>query len=69
MSNSSDSDEMRDEYDFSKGTRGKYTERLKAGSSVVVLEPDVAAEFENSEAVNKALRVYLARKKSEEGAA
>ena len=69
MSSSPDSDEMRDEYDFSKRTRGKYAERFKAGSDIVVLEPDIAAEFDSSEAVNKALRVYLARKKSEEGAA
>jgi hypothetical protein len=69
MSSSTESDEIRDEYDFSKGTRGKYAERFKAGSNIVVLEPDIAAEFENSDAVNKALRVYLARKKSEEGAA
>lgn len=71
MSNSdrSDSSEMRDEYDFSGGTRGKYAERFKQGSNVVVLDPDVAAEFPTRESVNKALRVYLARRKAEEGAA
>ncbi|MCL5670733.1 MAG: hypothetical protein M1423_05470 [Acidobacteria bacterium] len=35
--------------------RGKYYERVKASSNVVVLEPDVAAVFPNSAAVNKAL--------------
>jgi len=60
---------MRDEYDFSGGVRGKYAERFKQGSNVVVLDPDVAAEFPTRESVNKALRVYLARRKAEEGAA
>jgi hypothetical protein len=60
---------MREEYDFSKGVRGKYAERFRQGSNVVVLDPDVAAEFPTRESVNKALRVYLARKKTEEGAA
>ncbi len=61
--------EMRDQYDFSKGVRGKYAGRFEQGSRVVVLDPDVAAEFPDAEAVNKALRVLLARKKNEEGAA
>jgi len=61
--------EMRDEYDFSKGVRGKYSDRFKEGSNVVVLDPDVAAEFPTPESVNKALRVYLKRRKDEEGAA
>ena len=62
-------DEMRDEYDFSRGVRGKYTERFESGPNVVLLDPDVASEFDSSEAVNQALRAYLARKRSEEGAA
>lgn len=61
-------DTMRDEYDFSQGVRGKYIERLKKGSNVVVLDPDVAAEFSSSQEVNRALRVYLKRKR-EQGAA
>jgi hypothetical protein len=48
--------EMRAEYDFSEGQRGKYAARFKEGAIVVVLEPDVAAVFPNSEAVNAALR-------------
>lgn len=51
--------EMRDEYDFSTGTRGKYAERYAKGSNVIVLDPDVAAEFNTSEAVNRALRDQL----------
>jgi hypothetical protein len=48
--------EMRPEYDFTGGTRGKYAERFARGSNVVVLDPDVAAAFPTSEAVNAALR-------------
>jgi hypothetical protein len=47
---------MRREYDFSGGVRGKYAKRYAAGSNVVVLDPDVAAVFPDSEAVNSALR-------------
>ena len=48
--------ELRAEYDFSDGQRGKYAARFKEGTRVVVLEPDVAAVFPTSEAVNAALR-------------
>jgi hypothetical protein len=47
---------MRSEYDFSKGMRGKHAARYAAGTNVVVLEPDVAAEFQTAEEVNEALR-------------
>ncbi|MHB8513614.1 MAG: hypothetical protein ACYDCC_15770 [Actinomycetota bacterium] len=58
MSNSrkKSDNEMRDEYDFNNGARGKYAERFAKGSNVVVLDPDVAAEFKTREDVNKALR-------------
>jgi hypothetical protein len=52
----SESPAMRDEYDFSLGVRGKYATRFAEGSNVVVLEPDVAARFPDSRAVNQALR-------------
>jgi len=48
--------ELRPEYDFSKGVRGKYAAQYREGSNVVVLEPDVAETFKTSEAVNEALR-------------
>ena len=48
--------DMRSEYDFSKGVRGKYAKKYHQSSNVVILEPDVAARFPNSEAVNQALR-------------
>jgi hypothetical protein len=48
---------MEPEYDFRGGVRGKYAERYGAGSNIVVLEPDVAEVFSDSESVNQALRV------------
>ncbi|MGH9447142.1 MAG: hypothetical protein ACRD3O_15610 [Terriglobia bacterium] len=54
----STSDELRAEYkrsDFKKLERGKYYERVRASSNIVVLDPEVAALFPNSAAVNKAL--------------
>jgi hypothetical protein len=50
---------MRPEYDFSGGVRGKYVQRFREGTNIVVLEPDVAAEFKDSAAVNDALRKIL----------
>ena len=49
-------DEMRPEYDFSGAVRGKYYERFRQGSNVVILDPDVSAAFPNSASVNQALR-------------
>lgn len=53
-------DEMRAEYDFSKGVRGKYYQRYRQGTNLVLLEPDLAKVFRDSEAVNVALRQFLA---------
>jgi hypothetical protein len=50
---------MLGEYDFSKGVRGKYAKRYAEGTNVVILSPDVAKVFPNSEAVNEALRVLV----------
>jgi hypothetical protein len=52
-----DTDEMRREYDFSGGVRGKYLPRLAKGANVVVLDRDIAKIFPTSKAVNDALRV------------
>jgi len=54
-----DSD-MREEYDFSSGVRGKYAQRFAEGTNLVALEPDVAKSFPNSASVNAALRKLLA---------
>ena len=43
-----DKDQMRAEYDFSKGIRGKYARRFAAGTNVIVLDPDVAKIYKSS---------------------
>jgi len=57
-------DGMRVEYDFSKAVRGKYFERYRRSTNVVVLDPDVSEMFPNTESVNEALRALgsLARR-------
>ena len=55
-------DELRPEYkrsDFGTIIRGKYADRIKEESNVVLLEPDIAQAFPNDEAVNNALRSLL----------
>jgi hypothetical protein len=55
-------DELRAEYDLSKlegKARGKYVERYQKGTNVVLLEPDVAEAFPDSQSVNQALRTLL----------
>ena len=50
---------MRAEYDFSKGIRGKYAQRFREGTNVVVLAPEVAEMFPDSAAVNDALKALV----------
>jgi hypothetical protein len=54
-----DKDELRTEYkrsDFPGDlVRGKYAERMRESSNIVVLRPEVAQVFPNEEAVNNAL--------------
>ena len=49
-------DQMRAEYDFSKGVRGKYSKLFAKGTNIVVLDPDVAKVFKTSKEVNSILR-------------
>jgi uncharacterized DUF497 family protein len=65
----SKSDEMRTQYkrsDFKKLERGKFYQRVVAGSNVVALDPKVAKAFPNSAIVNQTLNdlLELARKSS-----
>jgi hypothetical protein len=60
----SDDQSIRDDYDFSRGVRGKYARRYAQGTNVVVLEPDVAKVFPNSKAVNMSLRKLIRRRSS-----
>lgn len=55
-------DELRPEYDVASlkgGVRGKYYTRATAGTTLVLLEPDVAEAFPDGSSVNRALRSYL----------
>jgi hypothetical protein len=54
-----DADEMRAEYDFSGGVRGKYYQQVIKGTNVVLLEEDVSQAFPDSASVNQALRLLL----------
>lgn len=63
------SEELRAEYrrsDFKKLERGKYYERVRASSNVVVLDDELAGVFPNSASVNEALHslVDVAQKAS-----
>ena len=58
----SNSDELRKEYDpelIRRGVRGKYAQRYKAGTNLVLLAPDVAAAFPDAKSVNDALRLLM----------
>lgn len=66
--------EMRDEYDFTaddvrRAVRGKYAEAYARGTNIVIIEPDVAEVFPNSDAVNRALRALAGIIKDRVGAA
>ena len=52
-------DEILKEYDFSKGVRGKYVKKYVAGNNIILLEPDVAKYFKDSNSVNETLRSIL----------
>ncbi len=61
-------DELRPEYDLAQlqgGVKGKYAERFHQGTNLVLLEPDVAQAFPNSQSVNEALRLLLKLAKSQ----
>lgn len=54
--------ELRSEYDLASlkgGVRGKYYKRAQAGTNLVLLAPDVARVFKDSNSVNRALRRLL----------
>jgi hypothetical protein len=56
-------DELRPEYDLKSllkdGIRGKYAQTYRAGTNLVLLEPDVAKAFPDEKAVNEALRLVI----------
>lgn len=52
-------DEMRPEYDFRDGDRGKYAAGYEEGTNVILLDPDVVEVFPDSKTVNENLRALL----------
>ena len=56
-------DDLRPEYNLSElrqaGPRGKYVAQYRAGTNVVLLDPDVAGAFPDAAAVNQALRLVM----------
>lgn len=59
-SSNKETDELRPEYDLSKlkgGVRGKYYERARAGTNLVLIEPDLTDVFPDTDSVNRALRL------------
>lgn len=60
-------DELRAEYDLGEllktGVRGKYVDKLREGTNLVLLDEDVAQEFPTDQAVNEALRLVIQIKK------
>jgi len=58
----SEAPDMRDEYDFSKGVRGKYSGKFSEGTNLVLLAPDVASKFPTATSVNRALRELIKAK-------
>jgi len=64
---SGDKDTLRDEYPeelIKSGVRGKYANSYRAGTNVVLIDPDLHKLFPTSEAVNRALREYIAKKRA-----
>ena len=66
MKKSPNGPDMLDEYDFSRGVRGKYAKRYAEGANVVVIDPDVVEYFPDHDAVNNALRSLAAIIKTRE---
>ena len=59
---SEQNDWLRPEYkrsDFGELVRGKYANRIRKSTNVILLDPQVAKVFRNDEAVNNALRELI----------
>ena len=59
--------DMLEEYDFSKGARGKYAKRYAEGTNVVLIDPDVAEFFPDHDSVNDTLRSLIKVIKKSQG--
>lgn len=57
-------DDLRAEYPpelIRSGERGKYAERYREGTNIVLIDPELQKHYPDSEAVNRALRDHLVR--------
>ena len=57
-------DDLRPEYPtelIRSGEPGKYAERYREGTNIVLIVPELHQHYPDSEAVNQALREHLAR--------
>ena len=64
---SDDKDTLRDEYPedlIRSGVRGKYAKSYREGTNIVLIDPDLHDLFPDSESVNRALREYVATKRT-----
>ncbi len=52
-------EEMKEEYDFSGGIRGKHHNEYNEGTNIILLDADVQEYFQDSQAVNHALRMLI----------
>ena len=55
-------DDLRPEYDLSQlkgGVRGKYYRQAAAGTNLMLIAPELAEVFRDSESVNRALRLLV----------
>lgn len=59
MSKTTEPDDIKPEYDFSGGVRGKHHRAYQQGTNLLLLDPDIAEVFKDSEAVNWALRLLM----------
>ena len=60
-------DDLRSEYDLSQlkgGVRGKYYIEASAGTNLVLIDPELANVFPDTESVNRALRLLADTAKS-----
>lgn len=60
MNQDRNDDEIPEQTSAPGAVRGKYFDRYTEGTNLVLLAPDVAEAFPDSDAVNAALRTYLA---------
>ena len=60
-------DDLRPEYDLTQllkgGVRGKYAKRFRAGTNLVLIEPQIHNEFRADKEVNDALRLVIELRK------